>query len=199
MQNGVVHDKRTLVDALISIPAMHGVSNRLMLLDLIRQQRSSFGDVAERAEARLHIIDIDIVSECLRQPGGVALLAGALELMAPDLPGTVAVRDVADLMESDPVGDDHTEATSRPEFEAVAAVRHTWYHPRGVLRLGVGKVVAATFAGILVSGIALMFADLGSSPPPRLVNRWPTRSRFRRRSSQRPNNPFTESRCTLIT
>jgi tetratricopeptide (TPR) repeat protein len=84
-----------LIDALMGLPFINALSDRRMLLTLIRQEVVRFPDVEEKSEARLHVIYI--VLACLGHPGGLRALRAALETMAPHAEGT---RRIQQLIES---------------------------------------------------------------------------------------------------
>jgi len=79
-----------LIDALMDLPFINALSDRRMLLTLIRQGVVRFPDVEEKPEARLHVVYI--VMTCMSHPGGLRALRAALETMAPHSEGTRQAR-----------------------------------------------------------------------------------------------------------
>jgi tetratricopeptide (TPR) repeat protein len=65
---------------------MAALPDRRLLINLIRRDVDNFPDVQERAETRLHTVDI--VLACLSQPGGMRALQASLATMAPEASGT---------------------------------------------------------------------------------------------------------------
>ncbi|HET8659607.1 MAG TPA: FxSxx-COOH system tetratricopeptide repeat protein [Micromonosporaceae bacterium] len=76
----------------MDLPFVNALSDRRMLLTLIRRDVDRFPDVQERPDARLHVIDI--VLACLAHPGGLRALGIALETMAPYAGGTRRARQL---------------------------------------------------------------------------------------------------------
>ena len=75
-----------LIAALIDVPFMSSLPDRRLLLSLIRRDVENFPDVQERAEARLHVVEV--VLACLSHPAGLRALHAALLTMAPDTSGS---------------------------------------------------------------------------------------------------------------
>ena len=65
---------------------MGALPDRRLLINLIRRDVENFPDVQERAEARLHVVEI--VLACLNHPGGLHALHAGLDTMAPEASGT---------------------------------------------------------------------------------------------------------------
>ena len=84
-----------LIAALVGIPFMTAVPDRRLLINLIGRDAVGFPEVAERAETRLHVVQI--VLTCLGHPGGLRALHSALMTMAPEAAGT---RRAGQLIES---------------------------------------------------------------------------------------------------
>lgn len=84
-----------LIAALVGIPFMAAVPDRRLLINLIGRDAVGFPEVAERAETRLHVVQI--VLTCLGHPGGLRALHSALMTMAPEAAGT---RRAGQLIES---------------------------------------------------------------------------------------------------
>ncbi|NMO49792.1 tetratricopeptide repeat protein [Actinoplanes sp. TBRC 11911] len=70
----------------MDLPFINALSDRRMLLNLVRQGVVRFPDVEEKPEARLHVVSI--VMTCMSHPGGLRALRSALDTMAPDSDGT---------------------------------------------------------------------------------------------------------------
>ena len=75
-----------LITALVDVPFMGALPDRRLLINLIRRDVENFPDVQERAEARLHVVEI--VLACLNHPGGLRALQAGLVTMAPEAPAT---------------------------------------------------------------------------------------------------------------
>lgn len=83
-----------LIAALIDIPFMNALPDRRLLINLVRRDVVNFPDVQERAEARLHVVEI--VLACLGHPGGLRALKSGLATMAPDAPGAKRASQLID-------------------------------------------------------------------------------------------------------
>jgi len=86
--------RQALIDAMLKIPVANSVTDRRLLIMLIRRDVSSFPDVEERPEARQHILRL--VLACLEQPASLPALRAALTVMAPEDAGTRRVRQLID-------------------------------------------------------------------------------------------------------
>lgn len=84
-----------LIAALVEIPFMAALSDRRLLVNLVRRDFGEFAEVTERSETRLHVVEI--VLTCLGQPRGLRALHNALMTMAPEASGT---RRATQLIES---------------------------------------------------------------------------------------------------
>ncbi|HEV2345075.1 MAG TPA: FxSxx-COOH system tetratricopeptide repeat protein [Actinocrinis sp.] len=84
-----------LVAALVDIPFMAALSDRRLLVNLVRRDFGAFPEVTERNETRLHVVEI--VLTCLGHPRGLHALHNALMTMAPEAPGS---KRAAHLIES---------------------------------------------------------------------------------------------------
>ena len=78
--------RSALISALVEVPFMSALPDRRLLIHLIRRDVENFPDVQERAEARLHVIEI--VLACLNHPGGLRALNAGLLTMAPEAQAT---------------------------------------------------------------------------------------------------------------
>jgi hypothetical protein len=75
-----------LISALVDIRFMDALPDRRLLINLIRRDVENFPDVQERAETRLHVVEI--VLACMNQPDGLRALRDSLVTMAPEDAGT---------------------------------------------------------------------------------------------------------------
>ncbi|HEX5198830.1 MAG TPA: FxSxx-COOH system tetratricopeptide repeat protein [Actinoplanes sp.] len=78
--------RKALVAALVDVPVTHSLTDRRLLINLVRRDVRTFPDVPERDQARTHVIEI--VLACISTRGGLRALKEALSVMAPDAPGT---------------------------------------------------------------------------------------------------------------
>lgn len=78
--------RHALIDALVRIPITNSLTDRRLLISLIKRDVANFPDVQERPEARLHIVQL--VVACLEYPAGLRALSSALNVMAPEEPAT---------------------------------------------------------------------------------------------------------------
>jgi tetratricopeptide (TPR) repeat protein len=83
-----------LTSALTTVPFMSAMSDRRLLIHLVRSELHDFPDVQEHDEARLHVVRIVMV--CHGHPGGLRALRSALNTMAPDAAGTQGVSGLLD-------------------------------------------------------------------------------------------------------
>lgn len=75
-----------LIDILTEHPHTSALADRRLLISLIRSEARDLPELGERAEARLHVIEI--VNACHKHPGGLAALFSGLAIMSPEHPGT---------------------------------------------------------------------------------------------------------------
>lgn len=78
--------RRALIEALVRIPVTNSLTDRRLLISLIKRDVANFPDVQERPEARLHIVQL--VMACLEYPASLRALSAALNVMSPDEPAT---------------------------------------------------------------------------------------------------------------
>jgi tetratricopeptide (TPR) repeat protein len=88
-----------LIDALVAIPFVDRTADRRLMINLLRRKVSEFGDVPERDEARMHVIEI--VLACTFVRGGLRALREVLSVMAPKAPGTRRVTQLIDAVTLD--------------------------------------------------------------------------------------------------
>jgi tetratricopeptide (TPR) repeat protein len=94
-----------LIEALMELPFINALSDRRMLLTLVRQGVVRFPDVEEKPEARLHVVFIVIT--CMKHPGGLRALRAALKTMAPHSDGTRRACQAIDLTTFSSLTADH--------------------------------------------------------------------------------------------
>jgi len=91
-KDGASSLRAALTDALLEVPFMNALSDRRLLIYMIRRDVSDLPDVQEHDESRLHAVRIVMV--CHGHSGGLRALHSALCVMAPDVQGTRAVADL---------------------------------------------------------------------------------------------------------
>jgi effector-associated domain 2 (EAD2)-containing protein/tetratricopeptide repeat protein/NB-ARC domain-containing protein len=88
-----------LIDALVSLPFIDRTADRRLMVNLLRRNVSEFGEVPERDETRMHVIEI--VLQCTAVRGGLRALREVLSVMAPKAPGTRRVGQLIDAVTLD--------------------------------------------------------------------------------------------------
>jgi hypothetical protein len=92
--DSVVALRDLLVEALVRLPLAKSLTDRRLLISLIRGDVSSFPDVQEHTEARLHVVAL--VMTCLEHPRSLRALSNALRVMAPEDQSTRRVDHLVD-------------------------------------------------------------------------------------------------------
>ena len=93
-RNGASGLRTDLTEAVVGVPFMDAVSDRRLLIYLLRVSIGDLPDIQEHDQARLHAVRI--VMACFERPNGLRALRSALQLMAPGTAGTQAVCDLLD-------------------------------------------------------------------------------------------------------
>lgn len=88
--------RRRLVEYLEAIPSFRAANGRHLLFEHIRDQLS-FVQIHDDLVPRLQWISL--VDQCSRKPGGLSVLTGVMEFMAPDDPSLVEIASLTEQLE----------------------------------------------------------------------------------------------------
>ena len=130
-----------LIDALVALPFVDRTADRRLMINLLRRKVNEFGDVPERDETRMHVIEI--VLACTAVRGGLRALSDVLSVMAPKAPGTRRVGQLIDavtldsLLEESEIGRAHDLLRRAEDHHAEP---RWWRDP-------VGELMSVDFSG----------------------------------------------------